>query len=122
VGSPWFVAFAQNGTVLDLTPVTIQPIAGVVVTDATALPVDIAGTTHAFGATAIGALGQPLAGEVLFVWSTSNPNVAAVQYPNGQVSPSSSARVLMVHSGTATITASTSTAQGSVVLNVENAP
>jgi hypothetical protein len=122
VGTPWFVAFAQDGTALDLTPVKILPIAGVQITDTSVLPLEVAGTTHTFGAAAMGALGQPLAGEVLFTWSSSDPSVAAIQNANGEVSPSSSASILLVRSGTATITAATSTAQGAIVLNVESAP
>jgi hypothetical protein len=118
VGTPWFVAYTQDGKVVDLTSVTVAPIAAVQVADTAAGSADLVGTTHTFGATAQGALGQPLAGEVLYSWSSSDPSVAAIQYPNGQTSPASTMNVFLAHEGRATITAWTSTAQGSVVVDV----
>jgi hypothetical protein len=120
VGTPWFVAFTQEGTVLDLTSVTVAPIASVQVTDTTPAPApDVAGTTHTFGATAQGALGQPLAGEVLYTWSSSDPSIAAIQSTNGSTSPSSTVSVLLEQGGTATLTAWTSTTQGSITVDVQ---
>jgi hypothetical protein len=120
VGTPWFIAYAQDGTVLDLTYVTVDPIASLQVADTLRSAPDLPGTTHTFGATAQGALGQPLAGDVLYSWRSSDPGVIAIQSPSGQATSStaSTASVLLAHAGTATLTAWTSTAQGSVIVNV----
>ena len=120
VGTPWFVAFTQDGTVLDFTSVTVQPIATVQVSDTTPSPGPyVVGSTRTYGATAQGALGQTLAGDVAYSWASSDPNVVAVQTPDGQTA-SSTVNVLLQHGGTAMLTAFTTTAQGSIVVNVES--
>ena len=116
-GTPSFVALTQDGLVLDFTSVGVDPIAAIQVSDTTpALGRYIVGTTHTYGATARGALGQTLAGDVPYSWTSSDPSVASVQ-----TGDSSTADVLLQHGGTATLTAFTSTAQGSIVVNVESA-
>jgi hypothetical protein len=120
VGTPSFVALTQDGTVLDFTSVTVEPIAAIQVSDTTpALGPYAVGTTRTYGATAQGSLGQTLAGDVPYSWTSSDPSVVAVQTPDDQAA-SSRVNVLLQHGGTATLTAFTSTAQGSIVVNVES--
>jgi hypothetical protein len=121
VGTPWFVALSQDGKVLDITPVNVAPIASVRVTDVSSSQPGFVGTMHTFAAVAEGGLGQPLAGAVLYSWTSSDPTVAAIQSAAGDTSPSSSVSVLFAGAGQATLTARTTTAQGSVLVSPENA-
>jgi hypothetical protein len=131
LGAPWFVAIAEDGSILDMASLNVVPIASVAVAELTPSYLacwgpcpqpapDVRGTTHRFVAAAQDAHGRPLAGDVLYSWATSDPNVAAIV--SDQPFPSDSVDVFYAGSGSATLYAWTSTAQGSTTATVLNAP
>jgi hypothetical protein len=118
-GTPWFIALAYNNSVLDLTSLTIEPVARILVGEApSSLNPNITGSTHTFVASAQGALGQSLAGDIPCTWTSSDPAVIAIQ-TSGVPSPSSSVTVVLMGPGTATLTAATSTAIGTGTVSVD---
>jgi hypothetical protein len=87
VGNPWLIALDGDGGLLDLLEVNVVPVASITVGPARQ-PIyilftppamaDVAGTTHAYAATALDAHGSPLAGDVAFSWASSDPSVIVI--------------------------------------------
>lgn len=118
IGTPWFVVLSQIGAV-DMASLSVRPISTVQVIDTTRSAAT-AGRTHVFRAAALGALSEPLAGSVAYQWTTSDANVLAIQNVGGSALPSSTVTVLL-GPGTATLTATSSTAAGSLLVTVADA-
>jgi hypothetical protein len=117
------VALALDGSVLDFTPLTVAPIASLHVTDTSGLGDALLGDTDtftvtAFGASAGGGASEQLYGSVPCSWVSSNPAILA--FPSWDGQPSNSIQIRFAKAGTATLTAYTATARGSVSVTVED--
>jgi hypothetical protein len=113
-GTPGFIAQTPSRQIIDFTEVTVEEVQSVHVTDTT----DSFGDTsmHTYTGTAIGTLDEPLAGVVLYDWTTSDPSV--LDFQGGQDLPSNSIVAVYRKHGTATLTAKTGNAAGSINVNV----
>jgi hypothetical protein len=127
-GRPWMVVVDDDGGLKDMLPVDVAPISSITFHPAKpAPPMYATGPTPAAGpnvvggmltmaATARDASGDPMGGDVLYSWASSDPSVLGLMGDLG--SPSDTVTVQFLAAGTATLYAWTSTVQGTTTLTV----
>ena len=115
-GTPSIYARTPAGDVLDIATITVASVHSIKVRDVTSLFPGDSGRAHSYGATAMQMAGVSLAGEVPYVWSTSDPTV--LEIVPGQALPASTIDTRWGKDGMATLTASFGTAKGSMTVTV----